>query len=88
MKPGEITQPIRTTAGYQIFKLETMKPRRSSRSTASATSSPKGPRCASADRGPQVPRAPARQAIIEWKNEELKKVYEKQVALDTGGGAD
>ena len=28
------------------------------------------------------------QAIIEWKNEELKKLYEKQVAVESGGGAD
>ncbi len=25
------------------------------------------------------------QALIEWKNDELKKLYEKQVALETGG---
>jgi hypothetical protein len=36
MKPGEITQPIKTPRGYQIFKLESMKPRRCSRSTACA----------------------------------------------------
>jgi hypothetical protein len=26
------------------------------------------------------------QALIEWKNDELKKMYEKQVALDPAGG--
>jgi len=25
------------------------------------------------------------QALIEWKNDELKKLYEKQVALESGG---
>ena len=25
------------------------------------------------------------QAIIEWKNEELKKVYEKQIAAESAG---
>ena len=27
------------------------------------------------------------QALIEWKNDELKKLYEKQIATDPAGGA-
>jgi hypothetical protein len=27
------------------------------------------------------------QAIIEWKNDELRKAYERQIASETTGGA-
>ena len=67
------------TRGYQILKLETLeaggdaavreraRPRRRQGVTTRA-----------AGRGAQVPRAAcAAQAIIEWKNDELKKAYEQ-----------
>ena len=61
MKPGEITQPIRTTRGVQILKLETIKPaggpavRERSRSGRRQSA-----RRAAADRSAQVPVAAAR----------------------------
>jgi parvulin-like peptidyl-prolyl isomerase len=86
MKPGEITQPVRTTRGYQIFKLETVKasalqPFDSVRDIISE-------KVAAARTQSEMRKFLARlrsQAIIEWKNEELKKVYEKQIAAEPVG---
>ncbi len=81
MKPGEITQPIRTQRGYQILKLETLK--------VAAVQSFDSVRDLVAERvhtdrqRQEVRRFLARirsQAIIEWKNAELQKAYEQQVA--------
>ena len=81
MKPGEITQPIRTARGYQILKLETYK--------ASAPQPFEGVRDLVAERvheerqHQEVRKFLNRvrsQAIIEWKNAELKKAYEQQLA--------
>ena len=87
MKPGEITQPLRTNKGVQILKLEIVKP--------AATLSFESVRDVVADKvhdarqQTEVRKFLARmrgQALIEWKNDELKKMYEKQVALDPAGG--
>ena len=81
LKPGEVTKPLRGPRGYQIIKLE------------SVTSSDVQPfdqvRDLIADkvydekrRGELVKylvRLRA-QAIIEWKNDELRKMYEQQVS--------
>jgi parvulin-like peptidyl-prolyl isomerase len=81
MKPGDITQPLRTGRGYQILKLETM--------TASAIQPFENVRDLVAERvhgqrqRQEVQKFLTRvrsQAIIEWKNAELKKAYEQQVA--------
>ncbi len=83
MKPGDITPAIRTPRGYQILKLESLKPQ---------TVQPFDKvRDLIADKVAQertrnemrkfLTRLRA-QAIIEWKNDELKKAYEKQVAAD------
>lgn len=86
MKPGDITQPFRTPKGYQLFKLETMKvaalqPFDSVRDLISE-------RVAGARTQTEMRKFLARlrtQAIIEWKNEELKKAYEKQIAAEPIG---
>ena len=85
MKPGDVTDPIRTTRGYQILKLDTMK--------ATAARPYESVRDIVADRVYQE-RANVemrrfldrvrRQAIIVWKNEELRKAYEQQVAARGG----
>ena len=82
MKPGQVTQPIRVAKGYQILKLETLKEtsvqpfdeRAGPGRRAGRTPSGSARKCASsspASRG---------QAIIEWKNAELKKAYDQVVA--------
>jgi len=81
MKQGDITPPIRAAKGYQILKVETLK---------TATLQPFdsvrdliADKVAGARTQTEMRKFLARlraQAIIEWKNDELKKVYEKQVA--------
>ena len=81
MKPGDITQPSRAAKGYQILKLETSK--------QSGLRPFESVRDLVADRVYQdrsrtemrkfIERV-RRQAIIVWKNEELRKAYEQQVA--------
>jgi parvulin-like peptidyl-prolyl isomerase len=89
MKPGDITTPVRTNRGVQILKLETLK--------ASAVQPFESVRDLVADKVHDArQRTEVRkfmskvrgQALIEWKNDELKRLYEKQVALESGGGAD
>jgi len=81
MKPGDITQPLRAAKGYQILKLETAKPQ---------TQRPfDSVRDLVADRVYQersrtemrkfIDRV-RRQAIIVWKNDDLRKAYEQQLA--------
>jgi peptidyl-prolyl cis-trans isomerase SurA len=88
MKPGEITQPIRTNKGVQILKLETIKP--------AAIQPFESVRDLVADKvhdvrqQTEIRKFLARmrgQALIEWKNDTLKKMYEARVALDPTGGA-
>jgi len=85
MKPGEITKPIRTNRGVQILKLETLKP--------ASTQPFESVRDLVADKvhdlrqQTEVRKFLARmrgEAIIEWKNEELKKLYDRQVASEGG----
>ncbi len=83
MKPGDITDPIRTPRGFQILKLETIKaaeiqPFESVRDLAAdkvhtARQRTEFRKFMSRVRG---------QAIIEWKNDELKKAYESQIAAE------
>ena len=81
MKQGDVTQPIRTPKGYQIFKLETLQaaalqPFESVRDLIAD-------KVAAARTQTEMRKFLARlraQAIIEWKNEELRKLYEKQIA--------
>jgi peptidyl-prolyl cis-trans isomerase SurA len=87
MKPGDITPAMRTPRGYQVFKLEVFKPQ---------TLQPfEKVRDLIADKvAGERTRTEMRkfltrlrgQAIIEWKNDELKKAYEKQLAADEAGG--
>jgi len=84
MKPGDITPVIRTPRGYQMFKLEVLRPQ--------ALQPFDKVRDLIADRVSQErTRTEMRkfltrlreQAIIEWKNDELKKAYEKQLAAES-----
>ena len=86
MKPGDVTQPLRTKNGYQVFKLESTKP--STQRQFDAV------RDLVADRVYQERSRSEmrkfldrvrRQAIIVWKNEELRKVYEQQIAAMGAG---
>jgi peptidyl-prolyl cis-trans isomerase SurA len=88
MKPGDVTQPIRTTRGFQILKLETLKP--AAIQPFESVRDLVADKVHDARQQAEVRKFLARvrgQAIIEWKNDELKKMYEKQVAIEnTRGG--
>ena len=87
MKPGDITQPIRTPRGYQLFKLEAMKP--AELQPFDRVSDLISTRVSEERTQTEMRKFIARlrtQAIIEWKNDELKKVYEKQIAAEPVGG--
>jgi parvulin-like peptidyl-prolyl isomerase len=89
MKPGDITHPIKAAKGYQILKLETMTP--------AAVQAFEKVRDLVAERvyaqrqRVEVQKFLTRirnQAIIIWKNDELKKAYEQQIAsLQQGSGS-
>ena len=87
MKPGDITQPIRTNKGVQILKLETVKP--SAVQPFESVRDLVADKVHNARQQVEVRKFLARvrgQALIEWKNETLKKMYEAQVAQDPAGG--
>ena len=81
MKPGDITQPLPTGKGYQILKIETL---------TTATPQPfeairdiVADKVFAARQESEVRKFLARvrsQAIIEWKNEDLRKMYEAEIA--------
>lgn len=80
MKPGEMTQPIRTNRGVQILKLEAIKP--ASIQPFEAVRDLVADKVHDARQQTEVRKFLARmrgQAIIEWKNDELKKLYEQRI---------
>jgi peptidyl-prolyl cis-trans isomerase SurA len=80
MKPGQVTQPIRVAKGYQILKLETLK--ESSVQPFDAVSDLVSERVHADRQRQEVRKFLARvrgQAIIEWKNAELKKAYDQVI---------
>lgn len=85
MKPGDISNPIRTNRGVQILKLETIKP--ASIQPFESVRDLVADKVHDARQQTEVRKFLARmrgQAIIEWKNEELKKLYDRQVAAEGG----
>ncbi|HTI38293.1 MAG TPA: peptidyl-prolyl cis-trans isomerase [Vicinamibacterales bacterium] len=84
MKPGDITPVIRSTKGYQVFKLESMTPQQLQ--PFDKVRDLIADKVASARTKVELRKFLARlrdQAIIEWKNDELKKAYEKQLIADS-----
>jgi peptidyl-prolyl cis-trans isomerase SurA len=88
MKPGELTEPIRTPRGFQILKLETFKP--AEVPPFESVTDVAADKVHAARQQSEVRKFLARvrsQAIIEWKNDELRKAYEKQVAAEATQGS-
>ena len=86
MKPGDITPPIRTNRGVQVLKLESVKP--ASIQPFESVRDLVADKVHDARQQTEVRKFMAKvrgQALIEWKNDELKKLYEKQVAQESGG---
>jgi peptidyl-prolyl cis-trans isomerase SurA len=88
MKPGDITDPIRTPKGYQVFKLESRKDQ--ALQPFDSVRDLIADKVAGARTQVEMRKFLARlrtQAIIEWKNAELKKAYEKQLSVEPAGSA-
>ena len=81
MKVGDITEPIRTTRGYQLLKLETRTEVRV-RSFADARGAI-GERVAETKRQGELMKYLDRlrsQATVTWRNDELKRAYDQALA--------
>ncbi len=83
LKAGDMTEVIRTQNGYQIYKVDSLTP---------ATLLPWeqareeiGNRVANTKQAAEFSKYLVKlrsQAVIEWKNAELKKLYDQRVALE------
>lgn len=83
MKPGDITGAMRTPKGYQILKLEAVTPAKVL--TAEEAHDQIADRLFEQKRIVEIKKYLVKlrtQAIIEWKNEELRKAYESAVPKD------
>jgi len=86
MQPGEITEPLRSRAGYQIFKLE-------SRSAAEPEPFEKirneiAQKIYEGRRDTEMAKYLTKlraQALIEWKDEDFRKMYEQGLAKGKTG---
>lgn len=89
MKPGDLTEIIRTTRGYQILKLESKTEETIKSFDVARTEI--GDQVADEKRRGETQKYIEKlraQAIVTWKNDELKKAYEqgladRKVRLDT-----
>ena len=87
MQPGDLTETMRTTRGYQILKLES-KTDEKVKSFEEARAEI-GDRVADEKRRGELQKYIEKlrvQAIVSWKNDELKKAYEKQLAVEATAG--
>ncbi len=81
MKPGEVTQPVRNGQGFQILKLEAMTT--STAQPFEAVRDLVADKVYGARQQSEMRKFLGRiraQALIEWKNQDLKKLYEQQIA--------
>lgn len=87
LKPGEITEPLRTSQGYQLFKLETATPAELQpfdKVHSDIVQKVQGARM-DVEMAKYIQHLRA-QALIEWKHEDMRKMYEKRLAeLKTAG---
>jgi peptidyl-prolyl cis-trans isomerase SurA len=88
MKIGDVTEPLRVTRGFQILKLESLKP--AAPQPFESVRDLVADKVHDARQQVEIRRFLARvrgQAIIEWKNDDLKRLYEQQVARETAQGS-
>jgi len=87
MKPGEISEPIRTPRGYQVIKLETATepvPAPYDEVRDLIADKVAGEKSLS-ERRKLIDRLRT-QALIEWKNADLKKLYDEHVRPGAANG--
>lgn len=81
LKPGEVSQPIHTTTGYQLIKLETRT--ETTPEAFDVVREEIGNRIGASrldvEQKKYIEKLRA-QAIIEWKNDELQKMYTQKMA--------
>jgi peptidyl-prolyl cis-trans isomerase SurA len=81
LKQGDVSPVVRTTAGYQFFKVETLNP-----ATVQPWDKVKeevGNKVAQSKQSVEFAKYMQRlraQAVIEWKNAELKKMFDQRTA--------
>jgi peptidyl-prolyl cis-trans isomerase SurA len=78
MKPGDISELVRTPRGYQILKLETITPTQTL--TVDQAREQISERVFTDKRKAEFQKylqKPRTQAIIEWKNEDVRKAFEE-----------
>ena len=88
LKPGEVTQPIHTARGYQLLKLESATPTKilefdKAREQISE-------RVVTDKRREEFQKYLVKlraQAIIDWRNQDVKKAYEEGLASQAKAGA-
>ncbi len=83
LKQGDITEVIRTSGGYQIFKVDTATP--AAELPWEQAREEIGNRVAMTKQNAEFAKYMAKmraQAVIEWKNAELKKMYDAEVAKE------
>ena len=81
MKPGDFTPAIRTAKAFQILKLETLKP--AAVQPFESVRDLVADRVYDARQEAEVRKLLARirsRALIEWKNQDLRKLYEQAIA--------
>jgi parvulin-like peptidyl-prolyl isomerase len=81
LKPGEVTKPLRTARGYQLIKLEAVS--NAEVEPFEQVRDKIADRVYDEKRRGELVKYLVRlraQAIIEWKNNELRKMYEQQLA--------
>ena len=77
LKPGDLTPVIRTTRGYQVIKVETLDP--GTLKSYEDARNDIADRISSEKRRGEYTKFLERlrgQAIIDWKNDEIKKAYD------------
>ena len=88
MKVGDVSEPLRTARGYQILKLETVSPKQMLAFEAAREQI--ADRILAGKRQRELVKYLEKlrtQAIIEWKNEDIKKAYDEGVKRQAGAGA-
>jgi parvulin-like peptidyl-prolyl isomerase len=83
LKTGDITEVIRTQAGYQIYKVDTLSPVKELpwEQAREEIYGRVGTSKQAAEFAKYLQKIRS-QAVIEWKNAELKKMYDQNVAID------
>jgi len=88
MKPGEISQVIRLPRGYQLLKLETLAPAQTM--TLEQAREQISERVFTDKRKAEFQKYLEKlraQAIIEWKNQDVKKAFEEGLKAQQAAGA-